>query len=58
MNDETIGKDANRKVLGPDNAQGYWLKNLSPLHDKLLVYLQDCFDCGVISDWLPKGRTC
>ena len=32
----------NWKPLGPDNVQGYRLKNLSPLHDKLLVHLQNC----------------
>ena len=47
----------NWKVPGPDNAQGYCLKNLTPLHDKLMVYLRDCLDSGVVSDWLTKGRT-
>ena len=30
-------KMPNWKAPGPDNAQGYWLKNLTPLHDKLEV---------------------
>ena len=49
-------KMPNWKVPGPDNVLGYWLKNLTPLHDKLLVYLQDCLDSGVVPDWLIKGR--
>ena len=47
----------NWKAPGPDSVQDYWLKNLTSLHDKLLVYLQDCLNCGVVPDWLPKGRT-
>ena len=30
---------------------------MTPLHDKLVVYLQDCLDSGVVCDWLTKGRT-
>ena len=45
------------KAPGPDNVQGYWLKNLTPLHDKLVVYLLDCLDSGVVPDWLTKART-
>ena len=47
----------NWKTPGPDNGQGYCLKNLTPLHDKLMVYLRDCLDSGVVPDWLTKGRT-
>ena len=40
-------KMPNWKAPGPDNVQGYyWLKNLTPLHDKLVVYLQDCLYSG------------
>ena len=31
-------KMPNCKAPGPGNVQGYWLKNLNPLHDKLVVY--------------------
>ena len=37
-------KILNWKALGPDNVQGYWLRNITPLHDKLVVCLQDCLD--------------
>ena len=47
----------NWKAPGLDNIHGYWLKNLTPLHNKLLVYLQDCLDSGVVPDWLTKERT-
>ena len=39
-------KMPNWKAPGPDNVQGYWLKDLTPLHVKLMVYLQDCLDSG------------
>ena len=41
-------KMLNWKTPGPDNVQGYWLKNLTPLHDRLVVYLQECLDSGVV----------
>ena len=47
----------NWKAPGPYNVQGYWLKNLTPLHDKLVMYLQEYLDPGVVPDWLTKGRT-
>ena len=50
-------KIPNWKAPGPVNVQGYWLKNLILLHEKLVVYLQECLDFGVASDWLTKGRT-
>ena len=39
-------KISNWKAPGPDKFQGYWLKNLTPLHDKLGLYVQECLDCG------------
>ena len=33
-------KIPNWKAPGPDNVQGYWLKKLTPLHGKLVLYLQ------------------
>ena len=39
------------KAPDPDSVQDYWLKNLTPLHDQLMMYLQDR------TDWLTKGRT-
>ena len=52
-----LRKIPNWKARGPGNVQGYWLENLTPLNDKLTVYLQDCLDSLVITDWLTKGRT-
>ena len=41
-------KMPNWKTPGPDNVQSYWLTNLTPLHDRLVVYLQECLDSGVV----------
>ena len=48
---------SNWKAPGPDNVQGYWLKNLTFLHDNLIVHLKDCLGSGVITEQLEKGRT-
>ena len=50
-------KMPNWKPPGPENVQGYWLKHLTPLHDKLVVHLQDCLDSGVVPDWLIRRQT-
>ena len=50
-------KMPNWQATGPDNVHGYWLKILTPLHGKLVEYLLECLDSGVVTDWLTKGRT-
>ena len=50
-------KMSNWKAPYPENVQGYCLKNLTPLHDKLLVYLHDYLDAVMVSDWLKKEQT-
>ena len=50
-----LRKMPNWKAPGPGNIQGHWLENLISLHDKLLVYFQDCLDSGVVPDWLAIG---
>ena len=53
-----LKKMTNWKHPGPDNVQGYRLKNLknlTPSHEKLVMYLQDCLDSGVVPNWSTKG---
>ena len=50
-----LRKMSNWKAPGPDNITGHWLENLISLHDKLLVYFQDCLDSGVVPNWLTIG---
>ena len=54
-----ITKDKMRRVMrkmpnwkspGPDNVQGYWLKSLTSLHEKLVMLLQECLDSWVVPD--------
>ena len=52
-----MGKMPNQKFLGLGNVLGYWLRNLIPLYDKLVMYLQECLDSGVVPEWLTKERT-
>ena len=49
-------KMPNWRAPGPDNVQDYLLKNLTLLYDKLVVYLQERLDSGVVPDGLTKGR--
>ena len=49
-------KMPNWRAPGPDNVQDCLLKNLTLLYDKLVVYLQECLDSGVVPDGLTKGR--
>ena len=53
-----LRKMPNWKASGPENLQGHWLENLIPLHNKLLVYFQDCLDSRVVSDWLKRDEQC
>ena len=53
-----LKKMTNWKHPRPDIVQGYRLKNLknlTPSHEKLVMYLQDCLDSGVVPNWLTKG---
>ena len=54
---KVVRKMRNWKAPGPDNVQGYLLKNLTPLHDTLMVHLEDWLGYGVITEWLAKRRT-
>ena len=46
------------KVSGPDGVQGFWLKDLTSLHDRLANQMNDMINNGdTIPGWLTKGRT-
>ena len=49
-------KMPNWKAPAPDNVQCYCLDNLTPLHHKLVVYLKECLDSGVVPDWLTNTQ--
>ena len=52
-----LRKMPNWKPPSPISVQGYLLKNLTPTHDRLLVYLQDYLNSEVVRDWFTKERT-
>ena len=51
------GKIPNWKAAGPDGVQGYWLKNLSSLHDRIACQLNAVVEKGDVPAWLTYGRT-
>ena len=48
---------ANWKSPGPDLVQGFWLKNISSLHERLTVQLKEGLDQGFVPSWLTRGGT-
>ena len=54
---KVLRKMSNWKSPGPDNVQGFWLKNFTKMHDKLLNNLAQCIEEGNVPDWMTKGRT-
>jgi len=51
-------KMANWKSRGPDQVQGYWLKRLTSLHERLAQQLQNILDDpNCMPSWLTTGRT-
>ena len=49
-------KMKNWKAAGPDQVHAFWLKELSTLHPRLAIQLQEVIE-GRIPEWLGKGRT-
>ena len=47
----------NWKAPGPDLVQGFWLKNLTSMHDRLTEQLEVCLSSGNVPTWMTKGRT-
>ena len=48
---------SNWKLPGPVLVQGFWLKNLSSLHERVSLQLKECLDSGFKPSWLTRGRT-
>ena len=44
------------KSPGKDKIQGYWIKNLSSLHERLVWQLQSVVE-GNIPKWISQGWT-
>ena len=43
-----LGRMPSWKPPGPDLVQGFWLKNVSSLHEMVMLQLKDCLDSGFV----------
>ena len=50
-------KLSNWKSPGPDGVQGYWIKHLTTLHERLAALFNDGLSSGNVPNWLTKGKT-
>ena len=53
---KAIKKMKNWRAAGPDGIQGYWIKNLTSLHERLAIQLQAVLE-GNIPEWMATGKT-
>ena len=51
-----LGRMPNWKSPSPDLVQGFCLKNLGSLHERVRLQLKDCLDSGFVPSWLTRGR--
>ena len=57
MNEKALVKLPNWKATGPDAVQGFWIKNLTNLHSKLVDHLNECLVTEHFPAWMTTGRT-
>ncbi len=54
---EQLKKIPNWKAPGPDGVQGFWIKNLNGLHNRIAEQLNEIIRTGVVPTWMTTGRT-
>ena len=48
----------NWKAPGPDGVQGYWIKKLTSLHDRIASQMDDMINNRIpVPSWMTRGRT-
>ena len=52
-----ITRIPNWKSPGPDGVQGYWIKNLSAMHDRIGNQLNECLQEESVPIWMVTGKT-
>ena len=52
-----ITRIPNWKCPGPDGVQGYWIKNLSAVHDGMSNQLNKCLHEDSVPVWMVTGKT-
>ena len=51
-------KIPNWKAPGPDGVQGYWIKKLTSLHDRIASQMDDMINNRIpVPSWMTRGRT-
>ena len=56
-NNNNITRIPNWKSPGPDGVQGYWIKNLSAMHDRMSNQLNKCLQEDSVPIWMITGKT-
>ena len=54
---EQLKKIPNWKAPGPDGVQGFWIKNLNGLHNRIAEQLNEIMRTGVVPTWMTTGKT-
>ena len=52
-----LDRTPNWKSPSPELVQGFWLKNFSSLHERVMLQLKECVDSESVPSWLTGGRT-
>ena len=52
-----IRKMPNWKSPGPDGVQGYWVKNMSNLHNSIALQLDRCLQENNLPKWMVTEKT-
>ena len=52
-----LGRISNWKMSGSDLVQGFKLKTLSSLHERVRLQLKECLDSGFLPSRLTRGRS-
>ena len=57
---QQLGKLPKWKPCEPDKVDGFWVKEFTNIHEKMVRHLNKCLENGTrkIPEWLAKGRTC
>ena len=50
------GRMPNWKLPGPVLVQGFWLKKISSLHERVRLQLKESLDSGFVPSWLTRER--
>ena len=55
---QQLGKPPKQKACGPDKVLGFWIKELTNIHENIIAHLNKFLENGKTPEWMTKGRTC